>query len=259
MNGKLVPSLFAINTNSVIPLYHQIKQNIRELIENEHLKVDELLPSERDLGEFYGVNRLTVRQAITELVSEGYLRRQRGVGTFVAQPKLNQSPGIIFGFSDRMLAAGHAPSSIVISLETIPAPQTAARRLQIDAGVSVYKIVRLRCADGDPVMLETAFLPGAFFPGLDALDFTHASLYRTLAEKYGSFIVEAEESLEPVIMTEYEVEMLKAVSGTPGMLVEIVAFDQHGRAVEFGKSIVRGDKSRFLFRIKHQVDQEEQA
>jgi GntR family transcriptional regulator len=253
MSAKISQTVFIIDPASVVPLYHQIKQNLRELIENEVLPVGQSLPSERELAERYGVNRLTVRQALTELVSEGMLRRQRGIGTFVASPKLTQVMARVMGFSERIQEAGRAPSSRVLSLETVPAPAMVARYLNLEPGAPLYKLVRLRCADEEPVMLETAFLPQARFSELASVDFAKESLYRLLAEQFDCRVVEAEETLEPVIMTAYEVEMLQAEAGTPGLLVETVAYDQHGRAVEFGKSVVRGDKSRFYFRIKTQA------
>ncbi len=253
MPEKIEPGIFVVDPTSVVPLYHQIKQNLRDLIENEVLPVDHFLPSERELGEYYGVNRLTVRQAMTELVSEGILRRQRGVGTFVAEPKLTQIMGRVMGFSERIREVGREPSSRVISLEVVPASIGVARSLNQEPTELLYKLVRLRCADGEPVMLETAFLPQARFPDLKAVNFFEASLYRVLAEKFDCRIVEADETLEPVIMTGYEVELLGAEPGTPGLLVETLAYDQSGVAVEFGKSVVRGDKSRFYYRIKTQI------
>ena len=253
MSSKVTIDIFTIDSTSVIPLYHQIKQNLRELIENGVLLEGQLLPSERDLGEYYGVNRLTVRQAITELVSEGMLRRQRGVGTFVADPKLTQMMARVTGFSERVREVGRKPSSRMISLELVPASTMVARSLNQEPDAPFYKLVRLRCVDDEPVMLETVFLPQARFPDLKRVDFSEESLYQVLAQKFNCRIVEADETLEPVIMTDYEVEMLEAEPGTPGLLIETVAYDQNGIAVEFGKSVVRGDKSRFYFRLKTQI------
>jgi GntR family transcriptional regulator len=253
MRSTIDNDVFTIDPDSVVPLYHQIKQNLRSLVDNEVLLVGDALPSERELSDLYGVNRLTLRRAITELVSEGVLRREHGVGTFVAHPKLTQVIGHVLGFSERTIEARRTPSSRVISMEVVPAPHSVAHRLRMEPGAAVYKLVRLRCADEEPVMLETVFLSQDRFPDLDAVDFSTTSLYLTLAQKFNCRIVEAEEMLEPVIMTGYEVEILDAKPHTPGLLVESLAYDDKGNAVEFGKSIVRGDKSRFYFHIKRQA------
>ncbi len=251
MDDRLDPKVFLVDARSITPLYYQIKQNLRDLIEGQVLRVDQLLPSERELGAYYGVSRLTVRQAIGELVHEGLLRRERGVGTFVAHPKLTQALGRVVGFSERVRQAGHVPSSRVLALEVLPAPAALARRLYVDEGAPLYKLVRLRCSDGEPVMLETAYLAQARFPGLENVNLAEASLYDTLATLFNCWVVEAEETLEPVIMNSYEVAMLGAEANTPGLLVEVLSFDQQGQVVEVGKSIVRGDKSRYLFHIRH--------
>lgn len=248
-------ALFIIDPDSVVPLYHQIKQNLRDLIDNDILMPEQLIPSERELSDLYDVNRLTVRQALSELVREGILKRQRGVGTFVASPKITQTLAQVKGFSERIKEIGHRPASKVLSFHITQAPVAVARRLGLASRAPVYQLVRMRYADNDPVMLETAYLAQEMFPGLLDVDFTNQSLYKVLADRYDCRVLEADETLEPVIMTRYETEMLDAEPGTPGLLVESVAYDQDGRAIELGRSIVRGDKSRFYFRVKRHPEQ----
>jgi GntR family transcriptional regulator len=250
---QIDPKLFNIDGRSFIPLYHQIKQNLRELIENKNIAGGQLLPSERELANYYGVNRLTLRQAVTDLVREGALKRQRGIGTFVAEPKLTQSIGWMVGFSDRIREAGGIPSSRVILIEVQPAINSVAYRLKAKSASQVVKLVRLRLADGEPVMLETSYLLKDRFVGIEAMDFSQNSLYKVMAEKYGVVITEVDEALEPVIMTPYELEQLQAQPGTPGMLVEATAYNQQESPIEFSKSIVRGDKARFFFHIKRNI------
>jgi GntR family transcriptional regulator len=253
MSDKVDPKIFSINAQSATPLYYQIKQNLRELVDAGTLEPDQLLPSEAELGQCYGVSRLTVRQAVVELVREGILRRERGVGTFVASPKLTQSIARAAGFSERVREAGKQPSSRVLSFEVIQAPARITHQLGLTTNARVYKLARVRCSDGEPVMLETAYLSQAQFPGLEEIDFSQASLYSTLADKFDCQIVEADETFEPVIMTDYEVQVLEARPNTPGLLVELVSFDQHGKPAEYSKSIVRGDKSRYLFHVRRQI------
>jgi GntR family transcriptional regulator len=255
VKNSLDLTLLTIDPDSVVPLYHQIKQNIRDLIENEVLNDGDLLPSERELGEIYGVNRLTVRQALNDLVNEGMLQRQRGIGTFVAVPKVTQVIDRVLGFSDRIQEAGHTPSSRMISIETVPLALSVARRLALQPRLPAYKLVRLRCVDGEPVMLETAYLPVTLFPRLEAADLSNQSLYNVLSEKYNCSILEAEEQLEPVLLTDYEAGMLEVEPGTPGMLVESTSFNQYGKPVEFGKAVVRGDRARFMFHIRRTANE----
>lgn len=256
MPAAINPQVFEINGPNGVPFYVQIKQNLHDLIESQTLTEGQLLPSEAELGKCYKVSRLTVRQAITELVREGLLRRERGVGTFVAGPKLTQSLARVGSFSERMREAGRQPSSQVLSLQVLPAPANIARQLAIPPQAPVFQLRRLRLANGEPVMIETAYLPEAFFPGLDQIDFSEASLYRTLDEKYKCHIVEADETLEPVLLTSQEAKTLKTQTGTPGLLIEVKAFNQDGQVVEYSNSIVRGDRSRYMFHIKRTSNSE---
>ena len=255
MKPSLDLTLLQIDSTSVIPLYHQIKQNIRDLIENEVLHGGDELPSERELGEIYAVNRLTVRQALNDLVNEGILERQRGVGTFVADSKLTQVIDRVLGFSDRIREAGHVPSSRVISFETIPAPLHVARQLKLQPQHPLYKMIRLRCSDGEPVMYEVAYLSASGFPGLNNLDFAEHSLYNILSETYNCLILEAEELLEPVLLSEFEARMLETEPGTPGMLIKSTSYNQYHKPVEFGEAVARGDRGRFMFHIRRYANE----
>lgn len=257
MAEQLAPKIFTLNGATGVPLYVQIKQNLHDLIEAQTLTENQILPSETELGTHYKVSRLTVRQAIVELVREGYLRRERGVGTFVAGPKLTQSLARVGSFSERMREANRQPASRVLSQQVIAAPANIAQQLALEPKSPVHKLERLRLANGEPVMIETAYLPESFFPGLHKIKFAEASLYRTLDEKFNCRIVAADETVEPVLITRQEAKALKTPAGSPGLLVHVKAFDQDGRIVEYSKSIVRGDRSRYMFHIKRTSNSEE--
>jgi len=248
--------MFKIDTNSKIPLYHQIKQNIRQLIDEKILDSGNSLPAERELAVHYGVNRLTVRRAIGELVNEGILKRKRGVGTFISNPKLTQNMKRVNGFNERVQETGRIPSAKILSFEELPAPVNIARKLSAQSEESVYKLIRLRYVDGEPVMLQTAWLLKKYYPGLDQYDLSKNGLYQVLSEKYNSYPVESDETLEPVILTEYEQQMLESRPNTPGLFVESVTKDQNGKVAEFCTSIVRGDRCRYYFHISRATGQE---
>lgn len=251
-------SWFKINPQSALPLYYQIKQNLLDLVESGKFAPGELLPAEGEMGEYYGVSRLTVRQAVGELVREGVLLRERGRGTFVARPKATQIITRSSGFSERIREAGQKPSSQVIRYEVIPASPKVAEYLQITPGAPVYQLTRLRSVDGEPQVIETTHLPQAMFPGLQDFDFSKSSLYSTLAEHYQCMVMSADEVFEPVLLTSYEAGLLGAKPKSTALLLEIIAFDQNDNRVEYNKSIIRGDKARLLFHVKRQFmnDQE---
>jgi GntR family transcriptional regulator len=245
---------YAIDATTPIPIYHQIKVNIRSLIEDGHLRPGQALPPERLLAAAYGANRLTLRQAVGELVHEGVLRRQRGVGTFVAEPKLSLDMVGAAGFSDLIAAAGLERSTRLISLEIVPARVRVARHLEIVENDQVWRLQRLRLADGEPFLIETVYLPYARFPSLDEADFEHASLFETLRRQAGCLPAESEDVLEPVILDEYERELLDTGESTLGLLVEATTRDADGIVFEYSTSVVRGDRSRYVFHTRTVTD-----
>lgn len=130
MSGMLPPEYFRLSDNQSLRLYERIQENLIELIENNLLKVGDMLPSERALSQYYGVNRMTVRQAIDNLVRKGFLQRRQGVGNFVSERRLVQpfTPTVI-GFSQRMREAGLTPSSRVLQQSVVTPEPIVAHRL----------------------------------------------------------------------------------------------------------------------------------
>lgn len=252
-------SWFKIDLQSAMPLYYQIKQSLLELVESGKFQPGDLLPAEGEMGEYYGVSRLTVRQAVGELVREGVLVRERGRGTFVAKPKTTQLMVRSSGFSERVREAGQKPSSKVLAYEIVPASIRVAENLNIREGDPVYKLTRLRSVDGEPQMIEITHLPQQKYPGMENVDFSKNSLYSTLADKHECFVMSADEVFEPVLLTSYEADLLKSKAKSAALLLEIIAYDQNGDRVEYNKSIIRGDKARLLFHVRRQfVNEEEQ-
>ncbi len=242
---------FYADPNRPTPLYYQIQENLVELITLELLKPGDMLPSERELCRLYGVSRLTVRQAIEPLVMRGLLKRQHGVGTFVAeQPRTGSFAPTVMGFSQRMREAGAKPSSRLLEKAIVTAPPLVYHRLDLRADAQVVRLRRVRLVDDEPLMVETSYLPLARFPGLLEQDLGSQSLYRVLETAYNTAIAEADQTLEPTVLNEHEAELLGVAAGMPAMLVQIIAYTGDHQPVEFSKSVVRGDRCRFYFRVQ---------
>lgn len=243
-------TIFQIDTESDVPLHHQVKESLREAIEDRALEPEDMLPSERELSKLYGVSRPTVRQAVHELVQEGLLRRVAGIGTFVGKPKVVQVFPTVLGFSARMRQDGHATISRVLRQQKEQASPSVARRLHIPEGTPVMRLARLRIVDNEPLMIETSFLPLKRFPDLLNDDFTIRSLYDVISARYGVTVSELDQTLEPVLMTEYEASLLESSAGSPAMLLEVIAYDAQDDPFELSKAIVRGDKCQYYFRMR---------
>jgi GntR family transcriptional regulator len=230
---------FEIDHRSLIPRYHQIKENISQLLEDGQLQPGDPLPGENELSERYGVSRLTVRQALGDLVKEGLLVRRQGVGTFVAPRKSVEIRPTPLSFSALMVKAGLVPSSQVKSLREVPASHGVALRLRLSEGDPLFEVVRVRLINGEPVMKETTHLPALESEPL------HQSLYAILAEKYDVVVTRVEQMIEPILMTDYDAQLLNSEQGNPALMMATLAWDQHERAVQTSKSVLRGDVAHY--------------
>ncbi|WP_054950665.1 GntR family transcriptional regulator [Numidum massiliense] len=234
-----------LDYDSVIPLYHQLKDILRENIESGVWKPGEMIPSENQLLKHYNISRNTVKKALDDLVTEGLLKRVQGKGTFVSTPKLEQSLSGFYSFSKVIRAQGLTPKDIIISVEQLAAKRSVAKHLQIPEQTAVIALRRLRCADEEPIILETSYIPQQLAPNISQEELEKTSLYDLLEQKYEITVTKAKEIFEPVLVRDYESTYLQVAEGYPALLLDRIAYDASGRPVEFCRSIVRGDRCRF--------------
>jgi len=232
-----------------IPLYVQIAESLLDQIESGDLRAGDRLPSERDLSKMLGVNRLTVRRALQVLESQGLLLRRRGDGTYVAEPKIERQAAKLVSFTRGMQRRGYTPGAKMITFEKRPVKASVAKELRLPVSAPVYYVRRLRLINQEPVMLERLTVPVHRFPGLERYDLASRSVYEVMETEYGILVGRASQSLEPVVATEYEAELLEVKPGAPLMLERRLGFDQDGHPVEHGKDLYRGDRFCFVTEI----------
>lgn len=244
-----VMTLAAYPTKSLvysIPLYIQIAEALVGQIESGELGPGDRLPAERELSEKLRVNRMTLRRALRVLEMQGLVLRRHGVGTFIAEPKIDRQMNAVFRFTRGMQKRGFTPGAKVISVESSQAGIAIARELAVPVSAPVYQILRLRSINQEPVLLESYTIPSQRFPGLDAFDLENRSVYEVLESEYGTTIVKAQQSFEPVVASAFEAELLGVRIGAPLMLEKRTSFDRESRPVEYGKDRYRGDRFRFV-------------
>jgi len=199
------------------------------------------LPSERELAERYGVARMTVRGEIDRLTAEGLTYRLQGRGTFVADPRVAQA-GALSSFTEDMRSRGLAPSSAVRAQEVIEASEILAGKLELAPGSPVLRLDRVRMADGTAMAVEQAYLPVARFPGVDDADFSDASLFELLAERWEVQLGDADQRVVAVAIQGEDAVALDAAPGQPGLRFETLTRDAAGTPVFYAVSLYRGDR-----------------
>lgn len=229
-----------------IPLYIQIAERLIAQIESGGLSPGEQLPPERDLSEKFGVNRMTLRRSLQVLESQGLIVRKHGIGTFIAEPKIDRQMQIVFRFTSGIQNRGLTPGAEIISVEQILAAPVLAKDLGLPASSPVYSILRLRSINQEPVMLESYKIPVQRFPGLDRYDLEKRSIYEIMEIEFGVPITRARQSFEPIIATEFEANLLKINIGEALMLEKRLSYDGNNLPVEYGNDRYRGDRFRFV-------------
>lgn len=232
-----------------VPLYYRIREDLRELINSGQVKPGDRLSSERELCKQYGVSSITVKRAVLDLVRDGLLYRVPGKGTFVSQAKMERDLSRLTSFTEEMLHHGLKPNSRVLEARVLPASGSVAKNLDLSPGEKVIALERVRFANSEPLMLEKTFLPHRLFPDLLSEDLTTQSLYHFITAKYGVSLARARETLEPVIINDKEAHNLAVETGSPGLLLELIAYDEAGQPVEFTKAIVRGDRCKYYIEM----------
>jgi len=228
-----------------VPLHHQVYLDLVSALDSSEWRPGDRLPPERELAHRYGCSLITVRRALSELAREQRIERTRGRGTFVLHPRLDLNFGGNRSFTDEMQTRGLDPATRLIAARPESAGEAVAAALDLELGSPTLYVERLRLAGGEPVLLEQVHLPAERFPGLLASDLEHNSLYDLLVERYATRIVRAREALEPVLLRTREAQLLDQAPGRPALLIEGVAYAADGRPIEFARSYVRGDRTRY--------------
>jgi GntR family transcriptional regulator len=238
-----------LDKSSFTPMYFQIQTQLLQMIEAGRLRAGDPLPSEEELSRIYGVSRMTSRQALQALKSQGFASRHKGQGSFVSQPRVEKDITHLCGFTAEMRALGITATSRVLEAETLPASPELASQLGIAANAPIYRLRRLRLADELPIAVEEIRLPCDRFPGVEKLDFSRLSLYHTLRMRYGIRVSRADEILEARSATRREAELLDIPPRASLLVISRTLWSTDGLPVETAHSVYRGDRYRAVLRI----------
>jgi GntR family transcriptional regulator len=192
-----------------------------------------------------------VRQALQQLEFEGLVLRERGRGTFVAEPKISSTSLVhsLMGFYEDMEKRGIEMVSDMLEQSMQPAGQHVAEYLNVEAVTPVIKLHRLRSIEEEPIVLVTSYLPYELCPGVLSEDFTHQSLYIYLEETCGLKVARGRRRIEAVAANQIEAELLQISNGAPLIKMESVSYLQDGTPIEFFNGLFRGDRSCFEMEV----------
>ncbi len=228
------------------PKYYLVKRHLLELI--AEYPAGTPVPTERELAELLITSRTTVRQALSELVTEGRLVRRQGSGTYVAEPKLAW-PLQMSSFTEQAESSGLKVETTLVSAERVPATAEIAELLRLKVGAQVHRIERLREVNGSPMALEQSHLSARRFPGLAKSLRQTSSLYRVLKEEWGVTAVDAVETIETAPASPREAGLLATDTGAPMLILSRHSMDAEGVPVEWVRSWYRGDRYTFVARL----------
>ncbi|GAB1576295.1 GntR family transcriptional regulator [Bordetella petrii] len=231
------------------PLYSQVEQALAREIAAGGRAPGDRLPAEDELAGRFGVSRITIRKAIEGLVARGLLEIRRGKGTYVAEPRIRQELTELSGFVEDMQALGREPSARLVGQQVVAADKVVAGKLGLAAGAQVYRIERVRLADGVPVSFDETYLPFEIGREVVQHDLEAEPIFSLLEEKHGVPLVEAEYQLEAAACDGHIAEALAVAPGSPVFLIERTSFSLHGRPVDYERLYYRGDLIRFVTRL----------
>lgn len=241
--------LYVIDKHSPLPLYYQLEEQIKKSIISEELQPGDVLPSERELSENYQISRMTVRQAITNLVNKGYLYREKGKGTFVSSQKFEQNLQGLTSFTEDMKARNLVPGSKLLHFEVSPAIEEIKEWLSLEEEELIYKIKRLRLANDEPIAVETSYLPVKLIPGLTP-DILGNSLYKYIEDDLQLSIGHAAQTVEAAIVRDEDIKHLNVNKNVPVLLIQRETYLEDGTPLEIVKSSYRADRYKFKINIE---------
>jgi len=239
-----------LDKNLPVPLYHQLEGVLKAEIESGRWRPGEQIPTESQLVDSFGVSKITVRQALEHLAELGYIRREHGRGTFVAQRKFDEGPRALTSFSEEMKGHSLEASSRILGYSVAPADARVARALELQEPAPVIVLRRLRLANGEPLTVQTAHIPAALAPGLKVDENT--SLYEVLQRNYHLYAARARETYVAGKADRPTAKLLGIPPHAAVFQVERVTFLPNDKPFEFVQSTIRADRySIKLELVKH--------
>lgn len=236
--------LAPLDESSPTPLYHQISERIRALIDEGVFVPGDQLPSERIIAEDLGVSRMTVRQAVRSMVAEGWAERRRGLGVFVRRRPVLVDPQNFEGFTSNIQRQGLVARTLPLGSSVVASDPAIAERLEIVPGEPVVELKRLRLIGEVPAVLETEWFPEAGFHDLVGADMSQ-SLYAILDRQFGVQLGSTSDVLRAHRLTAEEAGLLRLAPESPVILRDRIGYVADGTPIEVVRSVYHPEQYEF--------------
>jgi GntR family transcriptional regulator len=240
---------------SPVPLYMQVKQFLRERINDGTYKMHSQLPAESALSSIFGVSRITVRQALSDLQKEGVIFKVPGKGTFVSKPKASQELTCLEGFAEAMSRKGYKVYNQVVSHLTVQASLQVAQQLDVPPGTFITEIKRIRHLNSEPVSLEVTYLPNQIGDRLRQEDLSSRDIFLILENDYRIALGHARLQIDAIPADTELADALQINEGTALLRIERLTHGADGKPLDFEYLYFRGDTFQYRLDIaRHGAD-----
>lgn len=229
--------------------YSQLTRLLGDEIKSGKLPYHQQLPTEEQLSERFGVSRITVRQALTLLEQNGYIRKIQGKGSFVTWQQTQMQLNILRGFSEEMRQMGLLPTTKLLDISVVGAEGEVAEQLQLPPDTPVYRLVRLRLANGIPMCVESLHVSQSLCPGLENQPL-EKSIYTIFTEEYHHRLQYADQEMQAGRASTRDAGRLGIGVGAPVLLTRRTTFLEDGTPLEYVHSAYRGDRYKITARLE---------
>jgi GntR family transcriptional regulator len=229
-----------------LPAYQRIQSVIRKRIDSGQLEPGDPVPSERDLAKTHHVSLMTARHALASLEREGLVERRRGIGTFVAPPKIHFNK--LMSYTEQMSARSLTAGAKVLLAKIVDNENEAAAHLSLPPNSTLIKLERLRHAAGDPFALETCYLDAAEFPGLLDAPLSRESLFGILERDYKVELGYADEEVDATAADPRIADLLAIPRRDPLLRIRQVIYSSKGKAIMYVLGFYRSDRHNLVIR-----------
>ncbi|OUO58921.1 GntR family transcriptional regulator [Olsenella sp. An270] len=233
--------------------YQTVIQDIMSKIDGGALKDGERLPSELELCQTYSVSRTTIRHALQELASSGYLIRKVGDGTYVDVTNRVSYGDSACSFTEDMARNGKRAGSHVLSYERRAYRAEKDERrigeaLSLRPGDEYHHFVRLRTGNDVPIALSHTSLPYDLFPELGPNNFGE-SLYEYAKARYELDLERSHiTKIVTAVMPDRQQRSQLKIGAEPLLKVAHPTYLKDGRPFEYTETYYVGSRFAILYR-----------